>query len=117
MDDFTVAFDWAEYYKGQIEWDKRQLEWERKDLEWNNREIASERAKDRELVEYVWSKGVLTMIDFKIYGDPKKYVGTKTRQYMKWRLGNYKRIKYYERQIERDTQQYEIWSKRNEKRA
>lgn len=22
MDDFTVTFDWAEYYKGQIEWDK-----------------------------------------------------------------------------------------------
>ena len=112
MDDFTVTFDWAEFYKGQIEWDKRQLEWERKDLEYNNRNIARERAKDREQCEWVWARGVLTRIDFEIWGNPKKFVGSETKKYLKWRERNYRRIKYYERQIKHDTERYEFWSKR-----
>ena len=77
-------FDYAKFYREQIEWANRQLDWYNKDLVTINKLLKRSRREDRDLVAYVCSKGQLTDLDRKIFVD-KKYVGTETKRLLKMR--------------------------------
>lgn len=73
-------FNWKEFYKEQVEWYKKQIEWDNKQIAWITKEIEDGRKRDREMVEWVWSKGVLTEWQMRAYGNPKKYESADTHE-------------------------------------
>ena len=93
-------FDYAKFYREQIEWASRQLDWYNKDLVTINKLLKRSRREDRELVAYVCSKGPLTNLDWKIFVD-KKYVGTETKRLLKMRQENYRWRNKYRDEITR----------------
>ena len=96
--------DWLEHCKNayafckkEVAWNEKYLESIERDIAWDNKMIKSERKKDRELCEYIWGKGVLDKWQMKIYGDPKKYVGSETKTYIGYRAQEYRRRKMAEK--------------------
>lgn len=85
-------FDYIEYVKGRIEWYTKQIAWETRDLERSRKE-------DKELQEYIWSKGPLTKMDMELWGN-KKYESSETREIRNRRTRLYRRRKVYERRLE-----------------
>lgn len=88
------GFNWKEWYEKQVAWYKEQIEWENKHIAWLTRDIEDGRKRDREMVEWVWSKGVLTEWQMKTYGDPKKYESADTHERVLMRRRAYRSRKY-----------------------
>lgn len=86
-----------DWYRHQIEWYKKEVKWYSEQIEWCTKQLQRSRKEDRELREYVWSKGPLTKFDMEIYGD--KYEGTETHKLLLERRRYYLRRKDYEKQL------------------
>lgn len=94
----------ANWYREQIEWNKKVIGWCNREIEYLTRELERSRKDDRELVEWVWSKGVVTEWEIRTYGNGSKYQSTEThknllarrREYLKRKKAN-KEIARYER--------------------
>lgn len=82
---------WVETYEKAIAYDKKNLEDIAREIKWLGNQIARERQRDKEMLVYIWAKGVLTETEMKYYGNPKKYVGLDTERYIKYREREYKR--------------------------
>lgn len=66
-------------------------------IEWYTGQIQRSRAKDKEMVEWVWSKGVLTSFEARIY--TKDYQSTETKKLIKERAKHYRDRKQSERRL------------------
>ncbi len=85
-----------EFYQKQVEWYKHEIEWETEQIAWETEQVKRSRKADRELVEYVWSKGPVEKIDMEIYGkNGKGYKGKDTKQHLAYRKKYYLRRKRY----------------------
>jgi hypothetical protein len=69
-----------EFYEKEVAWYKHQVEFDEQEIAWDNEQLKRSRKEDRELLEYVWSKGPLTEWHKAIYGDPKKYQSPETKK-------------------------------------
>ena len=100
----TKEFDYKEFCIRQIEWYKKQNEFEQKQIGWINEDIKRERARLKEMVEYIWSKGVLTEMDYRMVQkgyetvDLKRYKNQRARYYRNIKSNN-KRIAEYEARL------------------
>ena len=72
-----------------------------REIEWFNKQIKIERANDKELLEHVWSVGVLDSIEMKIWGDVKNYLGTDTKELIKQRQKQYYRKRKWKEEAEK----------------
>ena len=91
------------FYAREIEWSRRDIEFDNHQIEWLTKQIKREKESIQNLREYVWSKGVLTDIEMKIWGDDK-YETPEAKNYKNERNRYYKRrqkdianLKKYER--------------------
>ena len=57
------------FVEGQIKWYKEQIDWDNRMIEYANKDIKRIRKEDKRVVEYVWSKGVITKEDYMFYTD------------------------------------------------
>lgn len=101
-----AELDMREFYEKQVAWYKRQVEFDNEQIEWDNSMIKRSRKADRELLEYVWNKGPLNKWQAEIF-DPKKYVGSETKQYIadrrRWyrmRKRDLRNLQDYQRRLE-----------------
>ena len=62
------AFDNRKFYEDQIEFAKKMIGFGERSLERIKVQMKRERTAGKDLVEYVYSKGPLTRIEFEIYG-------------------------------------------------
>lgn len=95
------------WYAEQVEWYKREIAWTTNQIEWTTRQMERERAEVRELREFVWSKGVLTEIEWNLwcssdneFPEIRKYKNERRRLYMD-RKKNEAKLKYYEEVLRR----------------
>ena len=95
-----------DFAERQIEWHKKFLAYDEKELEYIKEALKRERKRDKELLEHVWSKGVLTRTDWCIWGDKEHYVGAETRKLLNQRQHVYRSrkknigwIEYYKQQV------------------
>lgn len=76
-----------------------------KEIKWLNKRIAEQRKEDRELVEYVWSKGVVTKHDMEVFtkdfksSEMKELLKMRDREYA-WRDKQRKAVKRYSAALE-----------------
>jgi hypothetical protein len=98
-----MAFDFKEYYEGQVEFYQRQLEWVTTMLGYCARQTERELQKSKELVEYVWSKGPVTKRDMELFSkdfrteewkqaDKERRCYYRQRRTYKERLANYTKL-------------------------
>ena len=59
--------DMKKYVEGQVKWYKEQIDWDNKMLEYANKDIKRIREEDKRVVEYVWSKGVVTKDEYVLF--------------------------------------------------
>lgn len=95
----AITFNNKEFYEGQIEFAKKMIGFAERSLEFNKRQLSRERKSDKELVEYVWSKGVVTKFEMETY--TKDYKGTETKKLEKDSKRERKNIRKYKAQIEK----------------
>jgi len=88
-----------EFYEGQIEFANKMIGYAENSLEYTKRQLKRERISDKELVEYIWSKGVVNEFQKETY--TKDYKGTDTKKYEKEARQLRKSIRKYKAQIER----------------
>ena len=74
----------------QIEWHEKFLAHDEWELEYIKEELKRSRKADKELIEHIWAKGVLTKTDWYIWGDPDHYVSAETRKLMNRRQHVYR---------------------------
>lgn len=90
------------WYEHQIEWYNKVIGWCNRNIEYLTRQLERNRKDDREMVEWVWSKGVVTEWEIKTYGS--KYQSAEThknllarrREYLE-RKKAYRKIAEYKR--------------------
>ena len=103
-----MAIDWKEYYEKQVDYYTKDIEFDEKQIQWANRDIKYERKRDRELYEYVWSKGVLTEWEMRYYGMPiSQYISSTTKKlindrqrYYRHKKKDMQKLEYYKKQLE-----------------
>lgn len=91
--------DWKKFYERQIEWYKGEVEWQTKQIEWMTRDLERSRKDDKELLEFVWNKGVLQSWEMRTYGDPKKYESARTHKLKLQRRRAYLKRKKDEQEV------------------
>ena len=77
-----------EVYEGMVESYKRWIEHDADEIKWANDMLKITREDDKRLVEYIWSKGVLTEWEMERY--TKAFTGTETKYYLKERARYYR---------------------------
>lgn len=88
-----------EFVERQIAYYTRSIEFDNSQIEYYNREIKRERKRDKELIEAVWSVGVVTDIDIKIF--KPGFVGVECKKAMKERSYYYRSRKKHIANLER----------------
>ena len=91
-----------EFYTRQVEFYKKEIEFDNGQIEWETKDIERERKNIERLREYVWSKGVLTYYEMKIWGD-KNYKSPDMRRAINTRKRWYTRRKKDIEALERYT--------------
>lgn len=76
------------FVERQIEWYKKQIEHDTEDISFINYELKKSRDEDTKIKEHVWSKGVITELDMKIFGS--EYVGSRTKKLLEERTRAYR---------------------------
>lgn len=76
------------FYEDQAIWYKKQAESETREIEWLTGQMNREKKSVEELREYIWSKGVITEIEMRIWGD-KKYESPEYHKYKLQRRRSY----------------------------
>lgn len=92
-------FDERKFYEGQIEFYKRMIGYAENSLEFNKRQLKRGRKHDRELVEYVWSRGVVTEWEMRLFH--KNYKSEEVKKLEKEARYERKRIRKYRKDIEK----------------
>lgn len=102
-----AEFDMREFYENQVAWYKHNVEFDEQEIAWENEQLKRSRKEDREMVKWVWSKGVLTEWQMKTYGNPKKYQGTETkkilanrRRWYRMKKRDLRNLQDYQRRLE-----------------
>ena len=90
-----------EFYEREVEFLLHEIEFDNSEIEWCNRMILMERKEEKKTAEYVWSKGVLTEIEKKIWGNPKKILNYERMEYERQRSKYYRRRKKDEAELKR----------------
>lgn len=96
--------DFKEFYEKQIEYYKHNVEWCTEQIAWETSMLEKYRKTDRELVEYVWSKGVVTKVEASIFHKGYQSEDTKQalkfrRKYYLWRKKSVKTLAEYEKKL------------------
>ena len=89
--------NYKKYYEEQIEFAKKMIGYSERSLEFNKRQLSRERKSDKELVEWIWNKGVVNKFEMETY--TKNYKGTETKKLEKDSRRERKRIRDYKAQI------------------
>lgn len=95
---------YIDFCKKALEQTYKSLDFDNRQIEWHNKYIKECRQKDRELVEWVWSKGVVTENQMKWFNKDYKSVDTiyhlrQRNYYYRSRKKNKERIEYYKKQL------------------
>ena len=85
----------AKWYREQAAWNEEHAKRYTERIAWCNENLARERKSDREFMQAVWARGVLTKWEMAAYGDPKAYRSSETEYYLKQRRQCYKWRKHY----------------------
>lgn len=86
-----------EFAENQVDFYKRQIEFDGGQIEYINYELKRSRQADKELVAYVWSKGVVTESDMRIF--TKDYTSTETKKLICKRARAYRSRKHNEQML------------------
>lgn len=106
--DFMTMNEIRESYKRFIQYELDNIKWYEKEIKYISEQIKESKASDKELVEYVWSKGPLTKWDMDHYNE--KYVSFTTKKLLSDRSKCYYRIKRAKQSIARDEKLVEKYS-------
>lgn len=94
-----------EFAQRQVEWHKKFLAYDDHELEYIKEELKRLRKQDKELVEYIWAKGVVTKTDMEIFCIPN-FVGAEIKKVLHRREQVYRSrkrnkawIEYYEKEV------------------
>lgn len=107
--------EYREFCEKQRDFSARQIEWHLKMIAYDNDtlerikgELKRTRKADKELVAYVWAKGVLTKCDWYIFGNPDSFVGAETKKLLSDRVSTYRSrkknlawIEHYKQEVAR----------------
>ena len=85
------------FYEHEIEYSNRMLGYYERNLERVKNQLKRERKEDRELVEHVWNRGVVTKLEMEIY--TKEFKGTETEKLEKEARQTRKAIRKYKSRI------------------
>lgn len=77
----------ADYFRKMVTFYEGQVKFWSDQIEYYNKSLKRYRKEDREIVEYVWSKGPLTEQDMRIFG--KDFKGKDTEMYLMMRRRAY----------------------------
>ena len=95
-----------EFYKHEVEYNREQVEWYRKQIKYVNRQLERSRQGDKELIEFIWGRGVVTKLDWECFiSKGKDYMSGETRKLMNERARYYRKCKYYTKELERRIKQ------------
>lgn len=98
MEDLKMAaLNYKEFYEKEIEFANKMIGYDERHLEFIKGQLKRERKADKELVEYVWSKGVVTKFEMEIY--TKEFKGTETEKLEKEARQTRKAIRKYKSRI------------------
>lgn len=92
--------EYREMLEKVIETNERIITSSTKDIERYNKELAEQRKIDREMVEYIWSKGVVDEFEMEIYN--KNYQSKETKEIIKRRAFEYR----FRKSLERHNKKY-----------
>lgn len=94
-------FDFIAFYKEQIEFYKKQIEFDTEMIESANRTLQLTRKDDRDVVEYVWGKGVVTAAEMRLFAPG--YIGIDTRRELNERERYYRSRRKNRKELEKCT--------------
>ena len=96
-----------EIYETEVKIYQTAIEFDNNYIAMSNKNIARLRKEDKEMVEFVWGKGVLTELDMRIWGKPEKYAGVETKKEIsrrnkayRWRKKDTAYLEQYKRKLE-----------------
>ena len=93
-----AGIDFKKYYEGQIEFAKKMIGYAENHLAFAKRQLARERKSDKEFVEYIWSRGVVTETEMRLFCK-KGYKSNETLKLEKEARKERKDIRKYKAQI------------------
>lgn len=91
--------DYSKIAEGMVRTAEQFIESSSNEIEWLNKQIAEQRKKDRELVEYVWSSGVVDRVEMMIY--TKDYKSEAMKKLLKRRDYEYRMRREFRKSAER----------------
>lgn len=98
--------DMKKFVEGQVKWYKEQIDWDNKMLEYANKDIKRIREEDKRVVEYAWSRGVVTKYEYVLFVkdfesvDMKKAKKERARYYVR-RKKDIINLKHYEIELKK----------------
>lgn len=112
----ATAKEWKEIFEKMVAFDEEQIEFYSKEIEREGKYLKQYRAEDREHLEWVWGRGVLTKWEMECYGD-KSYKGRDTKDAERRRNRAYRQRKYYRAKLEEHRKSLEEWEALEEEEA
>ena len=95
-----AAFNTKEFYEKEIEFANKMIGFSERNLTFLKGQMKRERAAGKDLVEHVWSRGVLTELEMRTFGCENFKTG-ELKKLEKEARQERKRIRKYKRDIER----------------
>ena len=89
-----------EFYESQVKFYKKSIEYSTNHIGFLTGQLERSRKEDRELVEWVWSRGVVDKFEMQIYGTGK-YQSTETHKLLLERRREYLRRKKEEAKLQK----------------
>lgn len=90
------------FYENQVKFYEKEIKFDNGQIEWETKNLARARKEVRDLAEWVWSKGPLTEMEMRIWGD-KNYESPEMRKAKNARKNWYTRRKKDTAALERYT--------------
>ena len=91
--------DLKAFYESEITFNKNHIAWCDKMIAYCNEMLKSCRKDDRDLVQHIWARGVVTELEMKIFN--KDYVSSDTQFYIDDRKFYYKSRRKARKQLEK----------------
>lgn len=96
-----------EFDAKQLAWYKHEVEWYTGEKEYVTKQIAEARKDDKQLVEHIYSKGPLTAMDYRLFGNNFQSTETKKliaqRRHIRRQIKKYEaKVVYYTKKVEED---------------